>query len=211
MRGLRGRRDFSSLLSFVDMLSTAFVCVLMLFILSFIQIADPVTAKNGIEFKAEYILTIEWDNSPQADIDVWVFGPTGIVNYQKRESGAVHLDRDAMGPLLNGTLIVNGRTYVQPFQKEVVTWRMIVPGDYTIALHYYSPAASTTPVNVRVSFNRLNPTVTPVYEGVIVLEHGKQEKIVGLWEMMPNGEMIRGVPEPGESLINRNFIQGSNR
>ena len=53
-------------------------------------------AKTGIiDPKAEYILTITWEDNSPDDIDVWVEDPEGqLVYFRAAEAGLLHLDRD---------------------------------------------------------------------------------------------------------------------
>ena len=59
--------------------------------------------------KAEYIITVDWDDSLEDDVDLWVKDPNGeIVSYLKKDAGWLHLDRDDRG-VINDTVIIDNK------------------------------------------------------------------------------------------------------
>ena len=57
--------------------------------------------------KAEYIITVDWDDSLEDDVDLWVRDPNGeIVSYLQKDAGWLHLDRDDRGVVLTIQLLL---------------------------------------------------------------------------------------------------------
>ena len=53
---------------------------------------NPVAKKGIIDPKAEYIITVQWQDSNPNDIDTWVEEPDGnLVWFQSKEAGLIHL------------------------------------------------------------------------------------------------------------------------
>ena len=133
-------------------------------------------AKTGIiDPKAEYILTVTWqDNSPD-DIDTWVEDPDGqVIWFRNPAAGLLHLDRDDRG-MINDTIIVNGEKIQNPLNQEVLTIRGIVKGEYVVNLHYYA-SETKKPVEVNIRLDKVNPALEVIYYGKVTLEKTGDEK-----------------------------------
>ena len=85
----------------------------------------------------------------------------------------MHLDRDDRG-LSNDTVEINGRSFVNPLNQEVVTLRGIVAGEYIVNAHYYEggkdkPATPSArvgqPVDTTLTVVKVNPRAEVVFYG----------------------------------------------
>lgn len=146
---------------FIDLLFNALLGFTFLFLVAVIFM-NPEARKGRINLKAEYIISVTWPEHLADDIDLWVQDPTGeTVSYLNKEASWLHLDRDDRGEI-NDTVMIDGREVIYPINQEVVTLRGIIPGEYTVNLHYYA-AAGTGPVDALVKVEKVNPTLRTVF------------------------------------------------
>ena len=159
---------------FTDLLFNALLGFTFLFLVAIIFM-NPEAKTGIIDPKAEYIITITWEDNSPDDIDTWVEDPDGrIVWFRNSEAGLIHLDRDDRGQL-NDTITINGEKVENPLNQEVVTIRGVVRGEYVVNLHYYA-SETGNPVDVNVRMVKVNPTLEIVYYGVVKMEEVGTEK-----------------------------------
>ena len=72
-------------------------------------------AKSGIiDPKAEYIITVTWEDNSPDDIDTWVEDPEGnVIWFRSPEVDLLHLDRDDRG-LINPARAERARAARRP-------------------------------------------------------------------------------------------------
>ena len=88
--------------------------------------------------------------------------PNGeIVSYLKKDAGWLHLDRDDQG-IINDKVLINNKEVIYPLNREVVTLRGIIPGEYIVNLYLYENK-SNLPVDVKIKIERVNPTLKLVF------------------------------------------------
>ena len=171
-RDRRRRRHQSD--PFTDLLFNALLGFTFLFLVA-IMFMNPEAKSGIIDPKAEYILTITWEDNNPDDIDVWVEDPDGrLVWFRNPEAGLLHLDRDDRG-LLNDTLIINGEEVQNPLNQEVITIRGVVKGEYVVNLHYYA-SETGQPVDVNLRLVKVNPALEVIYYDAVNLEKVGEEK-----------------------------------
>jgi hypothetical protein len=187
---------------FSVMLFKALQVVAFLFFLALL-VMNPEAKSGKIESKAEFIITMGWPDSHPDDIDLYVEDPVGnIAWYHQREAGFLVLDRDDRGAM-NDSLIVNGKKITSPIRQEIVSLRGIVPGEYTVNVHYYVkyfPNTPADPVPVAVKIEKLNPTVEIVYADTTMLDHVGQEKTAVRFKIAEDGS-VTDVYHGEKSLI----------
>lgn len=133
----RNRTIIGSNLSFNDLLFNVLVGFVMLFVIAFLLI-NPITKKSDIPVKAEFLIVLSWPADAADDIDLWVQRDTEKpVGFSNRENTPLHLDRDDLGRA-NDKVIIDGKATTINVNRETTTIRGIVPGDYFVAVHYYS-------------------------------------------------------------------------
>jgi len=133
----KNRTIIGSNLSFNDLLFNVLVGFVMLFVIAFLLI-NPITKKSDIPVKAEFLIVLSWPADAADDIDLWVQRDTEKpVGFSNRENTPLHLDRDDLGRT-NDKVIIDGKATTINVNRETTTIRGIVPGDYFVAVHYYS-------------------------------------------------------------------------
>ena len=152
-------RYFSSL-AFIDLLFNLILGFTFLFLVAFLLINKPEKTAD-VEKKAEFMITMFWQDDHEGDIDLWVDTPHGIVNYINPSLGAVHLDKDDLGKRNDWYYDVKGNKQYILINREIVTFRALQAGKYIINAHYYSSQPIQTPeqgpARVTVEITQLNP------------------------------------------------------
>lgn len=165
-------RKYHSNIAFTDLLFNILFGFVILFIIAFLLI-NPITKKDEVPLKAEFLIIVEWPADLNHDIDTWVRGPNSdLVGFRQKETSYLHLDRDDLGHN-NDTIEVAGEIIYNNVNREIVTIRGIVPGDYYVSIHFYS-ANGPLPVPVTVSVMDVNP-YREIYNIQVVLDKKSQE------------------------------------
>ena len=172
---------------FTDLLFNSLLAFTLLFLITILFLNPP--AKQGIiDPKAEFIITVKWDDGSADDIDVWVEDPKGnVVWFRSPEIGLLHLDRDDRG-LENDMIIIDGKEVINPLNQEVVTIRGNVPGQYIVNIHYYQ-SKTNKKANVEVRAVKVNPKLEVIYYKTIVLEEKGDEKTAVRFTINENGDV----------------------
>jgi hypothetical protein len=172
---------------FTDLLFNALLGFTFLFLVA-IMFMNPEAKTGIIDPKAEYILTIRWEDYSPDDIDVWVEDPEGnLVWFRNAEAGLLHLDRDDRG-ILYDTITIDGEEISNPLNQEVVTIRGIVPGEYIVNLHYYA-TETNNPVDVDVTLSKVNPVLEIAYYRKVTLDQVGDEITVFRFTIGRDGEI----------------------
>lgn len=183
---------------FTDLLFNALLGFTFLFLVA-IMFMNPEAKTGIIDPKAEYILTITWEDNSPDDVDVWVEDPDGqIVWFRTPEAGLLHLDRDDRG-LVNDTITINGEEVQNPLNQEVVTLRGVVQGEYVVNLHYYA-SETGNPVDVNVRLAKVNPKLEIVYYGTVIMEKRGDEETAVRFSIGRDGN-IYGINFLPKSLV----------
>ena len=161
---------------FTDLLFNILLAFTFLFFITILFI-NPITKFGNVNMKAEYIITVDWNDSLPDDIDLWVKDPNGeIVSYLKKDAGWLHLDRDDQG-IINDKVTIDGKETIYPINREVVTLRGIIPGNYVVNLYMYDNK-SMKPVNAKITIEKVNPTLKLVFFDNVVLKDKDTELTV---------------------------------
>ena len=146
---------------FTDLLFNVLLGFTFLFFITILFI-NPISKLGNVNLKAEYIISVDWKDNLPDDVDLWVEDPNGeIVSYLKKDAGWLHLDRDDQG-IINDKVLINNKEVIYPLNREVVTLRGIIPGEYIVNLYLYENKSSL-PVDVKVKIERINPTLKLVF------------------------------------------------
>ena len=129
---------FKSSLGFIDLLFNILLGFAFLFIIAFLLI-KPEAKKKDFDRRAEFVIILEWDHDAPDDLDLYVQDPTNDkVSFRLPIANYMHLDKDDLG-MRNDTIInADGTTSTVKINREVVTIRGIIAGEYIINAHYYS-------------------------------------------------------------------------
>ncbi|MBL08233.1 MAG: hypothetical protein CML96_04135 [Rhodobiaceae bacterium] len=149
--------------AFIDLLFNALLGFAFMFFISFALIQKPLEGGN-IESKAEFLISVEWEDYHPDDIDLIVEDPRGnVVYFQNQQAGLMHLDRDDRGTLAD-RLIIDGVNVENPANQEIVTIRGFMAGEYVVNLLHYK-AHFSIPLKTKVKVEKINPEVDTVYFG----------------------------------------------
>ena len=183
---MRRKFKFYSFDPFTDLLFNILLGFVFLFFLTILFI-NPITKLGNVNLKAEYIITIEWKESLPDDVDIWVKDPNGeIVSYLKKDAGWLHLDRDDRG-VINDKVSINGEEYTYPINREVVTLRGIIPGEYIVNFYMYDNK-SNNPVDVKLIIEKVNPSLKLVYFNNITLMQNDSEMTIARFNLNSSGD-----------------------
>ena len=175
---------------FTDLLFNTLLGFTFLFFITVLFI-NPISKIGNVNMKAEYIVTVDWKDSLPDDVDIWVQDPNGeTVSYLKKDAGWLHLDRDDQG-IVNDIVTIDGEDIIYPINREVVTLRGIIPGEYIINLYLYEHK-SKLPVDVKVIIEKVNPTLKLVYANNITLAKKDTEVTVTRFYLDENGDYSSG-------------------
>ena len=129
---------YKSTIGFTDLLFNILVGFAFLFIIAFLLI-KPEAKKEDFERKAEFVVVMEWDHDEPDDIDLYVQDPTETkVHFRLPITNFMYLDKDDLGYANDVVKNVDGTVKKVNINREVVTIRGIIPGEYVINAHYYS-------------------------------------------------------------------------
>ncbi|MFT5395345.1 MAG: hypothetical protein ACI85N_000529 [Gammaproteobacteria bacterium] len=184
---------------FTDLLFNALLGFTFLFLVA-IMFMNPEAKSGIIDPKAEYIITVTWEDDSPDDVDTWVEDPEGrILWFRTPEAGLLHLDRDDRG-LVNDTITIAGEEVQNPLNQEVVTLRGVVKGEYIVNLHYYA-SETGTPVDVNVRLVKVNPKLEVIYYGTVNLEKRGDEKTAVRFKIGGDGDVY------GINFLPKNLVE----
>jgi hypothetical protein len=167
------RRSYSSNLAFLDLLFNTLLCFVAFFAIALVLI-NPESENRKVEVKAEFIISMSWPGDINDDVDLYVEDPAGnLVSYSRREDGLMHLDRDDLGQS-NDIVETEFGSIEYNENREIVTIRGTVPGEYVINVHMYSKRSEeSTPVFIQV--DKINPFST-VFTNTVNLQYDGHEE-----------------------------------
>ena len=179
------KKRYSSFDPFTDLLFNILLGFTFLFFITMLFI-NPITKLGNVNMKAEYIITVDWKDSLPDDIDLWVKDPNGeIVSYLKKDAGWLHLDRDDRG-VVNDKIIIDGKEVIYPINREVVTLRGIIPGEYVVNLYLYDHK-SNEPVEAKIIIEKVNPSLRLVFVGDVILKNEDSELTITKFRLDSEG------------------------
>ena len=158
-----GNRFFSST-AFIDLLFNIIVGVAFLFMIAFLLI-NPVSKKNDVESKADFLIILTWDSKSQDDIDLWMRDPVGkIMSFKSKDVGFMHLDRDDLGTRNDKVTMPDGSIIYVIENREIAALRGTFKGWYIVNVHaykkvknQYEASESDIITNARVELIQVNP------------------------------------------------------
>ena len=190
---MQSHDKYKSTIGFIDILFNILVGFAFLFIVAFLLI-KPEAKREDFDRKAEFIVVMEWDEERQDDIDLYVQDPSNtIVHFRNARANFMHLDKDDLGKR-NDTIMVNGVEKIVKINREVVTIRGIVPGEYIVNVHYYSDYSEhanvtrgpMSPLEVKVTVYKVNP-YSEVWQGPKTFTRKGQEETFVRFTMDKDG------------------------
>ena len=181
-------KKYSSYTSYNDLLFNVLVGFVLLFILAFMLI-NPITKKSDIPQKAEIMVVLDWDDTSNDDVDLWIKGSTmqQPLSFQVKNADYWHLDRDDLGMSTDITYIAGEMVKLQ-YNREVGTMRGLMPGDYNINIHMYRKN-SREDTTISVTLIDVN-TYKEIYKMKRVMTEQNQIEIFPSFTVDKEGEII---------------------
>ena len=129
---------YKSTIGFTDLLFNILVGFAFLFIIAFLLI-KPEAKKKDFDRNAEFVVVLEWDKEAKGDIDLYVEDPLGAkCSFRQTVANFMHLDKDDLGSINDTVVNADGTVSTVKINREVITIRGIIAGEYIINAHYYS-------------------------------------------------------------------------
>jgi hypothetical protein len=186
---------FKSTIGFTDLLFNILVGFAFLFIIAFLLI-KPEAKKEDFNRRAEFVVVLEWDNDANGDIDLYVEDPTGKqVSFRYHNHNYMHLDKDDLGSMNDTVVNADGSISTVKINREVVTIRGIIEGEYIINAHYYSLRSydkinpKKPVVTVRVELHKANP-YSIMWVGEKEFNHRGQEETFLRFRLDKDGRIL---------------------
>lgn len=163
--------------------STVFIafCDLLFAVLAVVIVAvAPTHAKvDGVQERALFLITAEWDSAIDADADNHLLLPNGRpVFYGARQLGCVTLDTDNKGLQDSTVKLADGSTAKIKASKETISIRCANAGSYVAAVNLYAYREGSLNQDQRRDLGlkihcevvAIEPTVHLVFQKDIVLD-----------------------------------------
>ena len=161
---------FKSTIAFTDLLFNILVGFAFLFIIAFLLI-KPEAKKKDFDRKAEFVIVMEWDKEATGDMDLYVQDPTGaICSFRMNVVNFMHLDKDDLGSSNDTVINADGSSSTVKINREVISIRGIVEGEYIVNAHFYSKRLWVEMINgeskkfrkrgdtkVKIELHKVNP------------------------------------------------------
>ena len=182
------KRNYHTNLAFLDLLFNTLLCFAALFSLAFILI-NPSKKNKTVDAKAEFIITVIWPSEMDDDVDTYVEDPEGnLIAFNRREQGLMHLDRDDTG-LSFDTISTSFGLVEYKENREMVTIRGYVPGEYVVNVHMYTKRENAeTPVTIILE--KINPYKVVTGRNVVLKLRG-DEKTAFRFTVDDEGKVIQ--------------------
>ena len=212
---MQSHDKYKSTIGFIDILFNILVGFAFLFIVAFLLI-KPEAKREDFDRKAEFIIIMEWDSERQDDIDLYVEDPSKtVVHFRNARANFMHLDKDDLGKR-NDTIMVNGVEKVVKINREVVTIRGVVPGEYLVNVHYYSDYSEhgnlargqMPPLEVKVTVHKVNP-YSEVWQGTKPFTKKGQEETFIRFTMDKKGNVKQPFRFLKKRLVSPQMYHGS--
>ena len=186
---------YKSTIGFTDLLFNILVGFAFLFIIAFLLI-KPEAKKKDFERRAEFVVVMEWDNDASGDMDLYVEDPTNKqVSFRYHNHNFMHLDKDDLGAMNDTVINADGSRTTIAINREVVTIRGIIKGEYTVNGHYYSVRSydkltqKKPVITVRVELHKVNP-YTIAWVGEKLFNHRGQEETFLRFRLDKDGNIL---------------------
>lgn len=175
----------------LDLTSNLLAIFICLFCLAFILMAKKIEKEKKVEAKAEFLITITWPEKSANDIDTYVEDPLGnLVFFKSREKGLLHLDRDDLGTRNDTIILPDGTRYEVKENREIVTIRGIIPGEYTVNVHMYLRQDQTEETTVIIKLEKINPSIKLITIKEVILKQNGDEKTAFRFKLDKDGDVL---------------------
>lgn len=185
------RRPDGSMISFLDVVLNSCLCFMFLLAITLASTALKQANADIEKPKAEFLVTVDWDPSRDADVDTWLQTPNGDVLYFRKKSNEyAHIDHDDTGNSTDVIRAPDGSLHVNPNNQEIASFRQACAGEWIVNVHLYRKDPDVRPVAVHVRVQKLNPSVTDVADRTITLGRQWEEQTVVRLKTDEQGNVI---------------------
>jgi hypothetical protein len=206
--------------AFLDVVFNLSLGLTLMFFLALI-LMNPIAKDNEVELKAEFIITMDWPEEINSDIDLWTLDPGNrAVGYSQKENGPTALERDDLGNNTDSFIYDEDGEVIRIAENhEIITVRAIVPGDWTVNVFYYQakgPTYSGTgngrggyaqvpeipkikqkiPVEVTVTVTKINPKVEVISVSKAILNDQGEERTMVRFHVDEKGDITMKGNDP---------------
>ena len=191
---------YKSTIGFTDLLFNILVGFAFLFIIAFLLI-KPEAKKKDFDRNAEFVIVMEWDKEAKGDIDLYVEDPLGAkCSFRQTVANFMHLDKDDLGSANDTVVNADGTISTVKINREVITIRGIIAGEYTINVHYYSERdysrvenvmrkKKSKEVTVKIELHKVNP-YTIMWVGEKIFHSKGQEETFVRFRLDKDGTVL---------------------
>jgi len=184
-----GKRSYGNQTAFLDLLFNCMLGFVFLFVTSFLLIKSK-AEHPGVVLKAEYIVTLTWDDKSHDDIDMWMEDPAGnVLFFNAKEKGVMHLDRDDVGHRKDFVVLRSGRVIEVECNQEVLMIRGTMFGEWTLNIHMFAKR-DTTPTRAVVKMEKIDPRVQTIFRKEFTMSEEWQEITVARFTMSYGGQIM---------------------
>lgn len=183
---MRGSRGIPA--PFLDMAMGVIFVFLAVIMISTVEEPKKATTEAPIP-KAEFLVTLEWDDGSQDDIDLYLRDPSGAVTYfSNRQTALAFLDADNLGVSGNSVSMPDGSSVSVFTRREVITIRAIVPGEYVANAHFYKRHGADKPNHLKLTIVKINP-FSEITRATAVFDTQGQEQTLANFTVAPDGSV----------------------
>ena len=191
---------YKSTIGFTDLLFNILVGFAFLFIIAFLLI-KPEAKKKDFDRNAEFVIVMEWDKEAKGDIDLYVEDPLGAkCSFRQTVANFMHLDKDDLGSANDTVVNADGTVSTVKINREVITIRGIIAGEYTINVHYYSERdysrvenamrkKKSKELTVKIELHKVNP-YTIMWVGEKIFHSKGQEETFVRFRLDKDGTVL---------------------
>ena len=191
---------YKSTIGFTDLLFNILVGFAFLFIIAFLLI-KPEAKKKDFDRNAEFVVVMEWDKEAKGDIDLYVEDPLGAkCSFRQTVANFMHLDKDDLGSANDTVVNADGTISTVKINREVITIRGIIAGEYTINVHYYSERdysrvenamrkKKSKELTVKIELHKVNP-YTIMWVGEKIFHSKGQEETFVRFRLDKDGTVL---------------------
>jgi hypothetical protein len=174
--------------AFLDLLFTVALLFAVLVILMVKFINPEVVNEKNVEAKAEAIITVTWPEEANDDVDSYLEDPTeAVIWFGDKDQNFMNLDRDDRGVGFD-TVITEFGQFNYPENKEILTIRKLMDGEYVFWVHMYR-MKSLSPITINVVMEKINPSVQLLQRKEITLS-GDGDHTTAFRFVVKDGEIV---------------------
>lgn len=177
--------------SSLDLFLTVGLVFLLFLALTYVHMRPENKNKANIQSNAQFTVTMEWDAEDPSDVDLYLKNPLGQVCYfNNRDFPLTHLDRDDRGTISDKVLLPNGEIIEVKENREIISIRGLVKGEYIVNVHQFAARNNGKPTKVKVTVEKINPSVTKIYHKEVILEQTGHEIHICRFVLDESGNVV---------------------